>query len=134
MRWFLRILVGMAWLAAAAPSAAQSATRLEAHGLELRDVEATVGESPGIARRITLRFKLRNVGSADATVPTRNLQTELWDYRDRPKEVHISISVLPVRDGRTVHPVLTSLAPATLKPGESVEVRQDHADGSRPRS
>lgn len=61
-------------------------------------------------------------------VLTKNLQTEFWNYKDPPKELHITISTLLVQNGQAVHPPLSHFSPVTLKLGESIAIEQDYLD------
>jgi hypothetical protein len=128
-RWISQLLAMIAFLVAIEGAwSAESRSSLVSNGLELGNVTATSDrESPNL-RRISFQFTLRNVGITKVTVLTRNLQSELWDYEDPPKELHITISALPVRNGQQVHPPLAHFSPVNLKPGESVELKQDYLD------
>jgi len=107
---------------------AESRSSLVSNGLEFGTVTATSEVEPSNLQRISFKFTLRNVGKANLKVLTKNFQTEFWNYKDPPKELHITISALPIQNGQAVHPPLTHFSPVTLKPGESIAIKQDYLD------
>ena len=128
-RWIFQLLSIIASLVATEGAwSAESRSSLVPNGLELGSVTAIANRESPHLRRISFQFTLRNVGMTKVTVLTRNLQSEIWDYKDPPKELHITISALPVQNGQKVHPPLAHFSPLNLKPGESVELKQDYLD------
>lgn len=107
---------------------AESRSFLVSNGLEFGTVTATSEVGPSNSKRISFKFTLRNMGKASLTVLTKNFQIEFWNYKDPPKELHITLSALPMQNGQVVHPPLTHFSPVTLKPGESVAIQQDYID------
>lgn len=107
---------------------AESRPSLVSNGLEFGTLTATSEVGPSNSKRISFKFTLRNMGKASLTVLTKNFQTELWNYKDPPRELHITLSALPMHNGQVVHPQLTHFSPVTLKPGESVAIQQDYID------
>jgi hypothetical protein len=128
-RWVFRLVASIAiLLAIKAAWSAESRSSLVPNGLEFGSVKAIANpESPKL-RRISFRFTLHNVGMSSVTVLTQNLQSELWDYKDPPKELRITISALPVQNSRSIHPPLAHFSPINLKPGGAVELEKDYLD------
>ncbi len=108
--------------------AAESRSPSVPNGLEFGAVQAVSLQDTAGVRRVRFTFSLKNVGKVPVTVLTQRLQSEYWDYKEPPRELHIGISAFAIRDGEALIPPLDHFSPVILQPGESKELDHEYVD------
>lgn len=108
--------------------AAESRSSSVPNGLAFGAVHAISLQDAAGVKRIRFKFYLHNVGEGPVKVLTQRLQSEYWDYKDPPKELHIGINAFSIQDGKTLIPPIDHFSPVILKPGESKEFDHEFVD------